>query len=315
MKIIEWLRKNALLTLVLLVIGYFLINLAKIFFGANLMYLNGPSKSSSTYQYSEGVDLAPGGSFSNLSGASLPSLPSRQNYSPQADVDNRLVIQESNMSLLVKDVTEIRNKIVQHAQTNGGYMVSSSVSNPQDAPTATVIVRIPSDRLENTLDYYRSLSVKVVSENLLGRDVTDQYIDIDTHIAQLERAKSRLEAILDNADKITDITSLTQQIISYQSQIDSYKGRQDALEKNAQLAKLTVYLSTDEIALPYAPSETFRPSVIFKLAVRSLVGTLRGLAIIGIWLGVYAVIWVPALVLFMFLHRWWKKRKSQVDLK
>ena len=56
----------------------------------------------------------------------------------------------------------------------------------------------------------------------------------------------------------------------YQSQIDSYKGQQDALKKNAQLAKLTIYLSTDEIALPYAPSETFRPQIIFKLAVRGI---------------------------------------------
>lgn len=308
---IEWIKKNKLLTLVLVVVTYFLLNFAKLFFGVNILSLDVPSTSKSTPQYSEGVALAPGSSFGSVSNVSLPSIGRQSDYTPQPDIDNRLVIQESNMSLLVKDVTDVRSKIVKYAQENKGYMVSSNVSNPQDAPTATVVVRVPSDKLEEALSFFHSLSIKVVSENLLGHDVTDQYVDIDTHIAQLERAKARLETILNDATKIADITSLTQQIITYQGQIDSYKGKQDALEKNAEFAKLTIYLSTDEIALPYAPSETFRPAVIFKLAVRSLVKSLRSLATLGIWIGVYAVIWIPALVVYIFLRKWLKKRKQQ----
>ena len=113
---------------------------------------------------------------------------------------------------------------------------------------------------------------------------------------------------VESAKEITDITNLTREIISMQNQIDSLKGQQDALTKKAQMAKLTIYLSTDEIALPYAPSETFRPNVIFKLAVRSLVGFLRGLAKMTIWLGVYSVVWIPAIVVYTFVRKWFKKR-------
>ena len=316
MKILERIKKNLLLVIVFLFAAYFLLNLSRAFFGVNLLDLSAPGGSKSSYQYPGEAGLVPGGSLESVSttGIKTPSLTSRNyEYTPQANVDDRLVVQESNMSLLVKDVTDVRNKIVKYAQGNGGYMVSSNVSNPQDAPSATVVVRVPSDKLEDALNYFHSLSVKVVSENLLGRDVTDQYVDIDTRIAQLERTKSRMEAILDQATEISDITNLTQQILSYQNQIDSYKGQQDALEKNAEFAKLTIYLSTDEIALPYAPSETFRPAVILKLAVRSLVKTLRGLATIGIWLGVYAVVWIPALAIYIFLKKWLRKRKQSTN--
>jgi hypothetical protein len=209
---------------------------------------------------------------------------------------------------LVPDVTDTRHTIVPSAHSAGGYMVNSNTNNPEEAPTATVIVRVPSNKLEETLSSYRAMGVKVVNENLVGTDVTDQYVDIDARIEQLENTKAKLEEILDRATSISDITNLTQQILSYQSQIDSYKGQQDALQKNANLAKLTVYLSTDEIALPYTPSETFRPSVIFKLAVRSMVTSLRGLAEWAIWIGVYAVIWMPLLSVYVLLTRWWKKR-------
>jgi hypothetical protein len=315
MKIFEWIKRNKFLTVVFLVVAYLVFNFVQILLGVNILSLDIPDASRSQYKQTsdEMAGLTPSGSFGASSGISLPSYspPSKQDYTPQPDVQNRLVIQESNLSLLVKDVVEVRNKILNYTNTNGGYMVNASTSNPQDAPTATVIIRVPSDRLQDALDYFHSLSVKIVSENLVGRDVTDQYVDIDTRIAQLERTRTRLEAILDQATQITDITNLTQQILSYQNQIDSLKGQQDALEKNAQLAKLTIYLSTDEMALPYAPSETFRPGVIFKLAVRSLVGTLRGLATLGIWVGVYAAIWVPAIALFIVIRRLLKRRRLQ----
>lgn len=306
-----WIKKHKLTTILLALVGFWLIsNLYNTFFGVNLLSLDIPGanqyKPSSSYGSAESVDSM---GISNISPLSSYS-PIGREYAPQADVEERLVIQESNLSLLVKDVVEVRNKILDFAKKSGGYMVNSSTSNPQDAPTATITIRVPSEKLQEVLDYFHSLSIKVVSENLVGRDVTDQYVDIDARIKTYEKTMARYESILESATEIADITNLTQQIIYTQNQIDSLKGQQDALEKNAQFAKLTIYLSTDEMALPYAPSETFRPGVIFKLAVRSLVGFLRGLAKLAIWIGVYAVIWVPALVIFKLARKWLKRRKA-----
>ncbi len=313
MAFFSWMKRNKLATVLLVIVGYFLLqSISKPFLGTNLntMSLDNASSGVSSYGMespsvgSTGKGIAPS---SERSTSIMP--PIAPDYAP-SDSKDRLVVQDSYLSLLVKDVTDTRAKIVKHASDAGGYMVNSSVNNPQDAPTSTVIVRIPSTKLEEALTFYRSLSVKVVSENLNGQDVTDQYVDIDTRIEQLEKTKTRLEEILDKATLVSDITNVTQQILSYQNQIDSLKGQQDALKKNAQLTKITLYLSTDEIALPYAPSETFRPAVIFKLAVRSLVTTLRGLATNLIWLAVYAVIWVPLVIAYVLLRKWWTKRKK-----
>lgn len=305
MALIEWVKKNKILTLVLLIVVYFAYNLVQSFFGVSLRGFNIPSTSTSMAPATTNLGSAGSSGFGEISNPTYT-----KEYTPQTDVENRLVIQESNLSLLVKDVTDVRNKIVGYAQDVKGYMVSSNVSNPQDAPTATVVIRIPAEKFEDALKYFHSLSIKVVSENLLGKDVTDQYVDIDKRIATYEATKARFEAILAEAKQISDITNLTQQIISIQTQIDNLKGQQMSLEKNAQLAKLTIYISTDEIALPYAPSETFRPNVIFKLAVRSLVSSLRKIASLLIWIGVYAVIWVPILAIIIFVRRRAKKKAN-----
>jgi len=304
---VTWIKNNKLLAVLLVIVAFFLLNSFGSFFRIRL-----PQQSVS-YPKLGGMDFEAGvvsESPANFGATRSNYLPPAPDYPPQAGVEDRLVIKESSLSLLVKDVVDSKNKILDYTKTSGGYMVSSSVSNPQDAPTATLVIRTPSDKLESALDYFHSLSVKVVSENLSGRDVTDQYIDIDARLKTLEATKERFESILVQATKIEDITNLTQRILNVQNQIDAYKGQQESLKQNAQLAKLTIYLSTDELALPYAPSETFRPNVIFKLAVRSLVGFARSLATYIIWVGVYSVVWVPALGIFLAIKRWRKRKIS-----
>jgi len=314
MPIITWVKKNKLTTALLIIVAYFIY---KNFFGVSIQRLTTTSRQ---YESSGSTGIAnpvfgpvSGAPASGIGKISLPNIyPPQQDYTPQPDATNRLVIQESNLSLLAKDVVDTRNKILAFATSVGGYMVNASTSNPQDAPTATVVIRVPSAKLQEALDYFHSLSIKVVSENLVGRDVTDQYVDIDKRIATYEKIKAKYEDLLDRATTIQDITNLTQQVINIQSQIDSLKGQQESLKQNANLAKLTIYLSTDEIALPYAPSETFRPNVIFKLAVRALVGTLRKFATYAIWIGVYSVVWIPVVIIYIVVRKWLQNRRNLI---
>jgi len=227
-------------------------------------------------------------------------------YAP-TETETRLVVEESTASLVVSNVRETSDKIIDHAKSISGYMVNTTMTNPEEAPFATVTIRVPAESLRSALDYFRSLAIKVTSENILGTDVTDEYVDIEARIATLEKTKAKFEEILNKATEIQDILNVQQQLVWIQDQIDALKGQQKYLEQTAKLAKITVYLSTDEYALPYAPTEAFRPKVIFKLAVRSLVSSLRGLAKVLIWLGVYAIIWVPAGVIAFFV---WKKKKA-----
>lgn len=309
-KLFSWIKNNKLIALLLLILTFLLFKplLTPIYYILQSRSVSreawpGPIQPMSGIS---SVKIAPG-----IGGAIPEIYPPQEDYAPQPAVEDRLVIEESYLSLLVKDVVSVRKQIVVHAQSQGGYMVSSQVSSPEEAPSATVIIRVPSETLEQTLDYLRSLAVKVVSENLTGQDVTDQYVDYDKRIVILEKTKAKFEEILIQAREISDITNLNREIINIQNQIDSLKGQQEGLSKRAQMAKLAIYLSTDEISLPYAPSETFRPNVIFKLAVRSLVGNLRKVAKLIIWIGVYAMVWVPILLLIW----WYRKSRQNITIK
>lgn len=301
-RIIDWVKRNKLITLIVIILLFFIVKeyLPGYFYGITPLQ--------KTYQAPMGefeavgdVGLAPSVGRGEIG---IPPIPSE--YAP-TETEERLVVEESSMSMVVTNVGEISDKIIDHAKSAGGYMVSSSLINPEEAPFATVVVRIPAENFRDALDYFRSLAVKVTSERILGTDVTDEYVDIEARLTTLEKTKAKFEEILEIATEVQDILNVQRQLIYIQDQIDALKGRQKYLEQTAKLSKITVYLSTDEYALPYAPTETFRPKLIFKLAVRSLVRTFRSVARALIWIGVYAIIWVPLGLIVFFIWKWRKK--------
>jgi len=229
-----------------------------------------------------------------------------QEVAPTPERKERLVVKNSWLSLLVKDVRGIQEKIVKRAEEEGGYMVNSQIESPGEKERGVVTVRIPVDKAEGMLRYIRSLGIRVVSENLIGRDVTDEYTDIQSRLKALYQTKAKFEEILSQADKVADILQVQRELVNLQQQIDNLKGKEQYLQKTAATVKITVYLSTDELALPYFPAQPWRPRAIFKQAMRSLVGTFRSMGTLLIWSGVYAVIWLPLLLLYLFF----RKKKS-----
>src|SRR3989338_10080059 len=191
-RIIVWIKANKLTSILLLIVFYFLFQ----------KYIS----SSLSYQrtYSGGADYSPALGMKvapqSLDLGMRPDymLP-QQEAAPTSDVSDRLVISESYLSLLVTNVAEAQKQIIQTAQSFGGYMVNSNLNNPQDAPTATVTVRVPSAKLQETLQSFRGLGVKVVSENLSGQDVTDEFVDNEARLETLEKTKAKFEEILNNA--------------------------------------------------------------------------------------------------------------------
>jgi len=276
--LIEWIKNNKLATLVIFLLLFLLLC-------SDLSSFMGVS-------YKEEGEFAPG------LGGTVETLPEGE-----TPTKGRVVIQESDLSLVVKDVSSTADWIVNYAEKEGGFMVSSTITRPEEVPLGTIVVRVPSKKLKEAIAYFRSLAVKVVEESLQGRDVTEEYADYEARIKTLKATIAQFEAIKERATKISDLVSITNEIINLQEQIDTYKGYLKALNEEATYSKITVYLATDEFALPYQPPAGFRPEVVLKQAVRSLLANLYAVGRALIWIGVYSVIWVPALAVVIFLRK------------
>jgi hypothetical protein len=215
----------------------------------------------------------------------------------------RMVSRNVQLSMVVKDVAQTVQTLIDTAEGAGGYMVSSTLTNPTQSGTATVAVRVLSKSLRDVTEAFKKLGVKVVSERVSGQDITDQYQDIKERLRLLEETKVKFENILKTSTDVQDTLSVLREIQQLQYQIDSLVGQEKYLASAAQYSLVTVTMSQDEYELPFAPDEPWSASNVFKQAVRKLIRTLRMFAEQLIWFGVFAVIWLPVVLVGFFIYR------------
>ena len=216
---------------------------------------------------------------------------------------NRLVIQDTSLSLQVNNVEEKIKEINNKALELGGFLINSNLSKPRGVGSGIISVRIPENRRREAMELFKKRAIKVVSENVSGTDVTDQYTDLQAQLEVLQKTKVKFEEIMDKAYTVSDLMNVQQQLINLQQQIDSVKGQQKYFEQSAKFSKITIYLSTDDLALPYAPTNEWRPAAVFKEAVRSLINNIRGLGNMLIWVAVFSPLWIPAIFVIRFAKK------------
>lgn len=298
-KIFDWIKSNFLSLILLVAIVY-------LFGGRQGMNLSGMRTSS------VGSGGFAGGSISMLAKNQMPPVfDSFEQSTAPVSSDLRMVVQDTSLSMQVKDVSEVMTGIEKLSVSMGGYMVNRSMYKPEGAATGSISIRVPVEKRADTLASIKLLGIKTVSENVSGHDVTDQYVDIQGRIDNLNKTKIKMTALQDQASRVQDLMDIQMQLNNIQSQIDSYVGQQKYLEQTAKLTRISVNLATDDLALPYSPDSAWRPAVVLKMAVRSMVGTLRLVANAVIWLVIYIPVAMVLGAVYLITKVIWRRIQSR----
>lgn len=305
----SWIKAHPAATILVLVLVYlFGRTILNSLFGISLLQTRiSPLSYEPSYSEVDAISMSGAGSLRSMS---LPPMEGSTN--PNVPTTNRKVATNTTLSLLVSDVRTTTTTLKTAAESLGGFLVNSSLAAPEEATSGNLSVRIPTSKLDSYLETVRTKAVRVVSENITGYDVTDQYKDIESRLTTLRSTKATFESFMARATTIDEILRVQQSIFSVQDQIDALIGQQTYIENTTATALVTLYLSTDELSLPYAPSAPWRPTVVFKTAVRALTLTLRQVGSLAIWLAVYSVLWLPALGLIYLVSHRAKKHTPQL---
>ncbi len=229
------------------------------------------------------------------------------NIAPRPDITDRRVITNASMSLQVKNVRDTLEIIKSSVKELGGYVVDSNINTPELGESGYITVRVPTNQLDEAMKRFRTISIKVVSENTSGSDITDQYTDIQERLTKLEATKTRFEEIYNRAVSIEDILNVQMQIFAVQDQIDYYKGQIEYLKNSSDTSLISINLATDELGLPYTPAQAWRPEAIFKEASRAMLMDLIKIGNGAIWIVVYVPFILVAWLIFVLIKRRIKK--------
>ncbi len=215
--------------------------------------------------------LAPVASSVNPTGvAPAPKMsPPAATDAPTADVIplDRMVIRDAKLTLQVNNVEVALQKVRDVADANGGYVTASHTylnkTSDQDQLVADVTIAVNSDTYDRAVQTIRGLATKVESEDGTSQDVTQEYVDLDANLRNLQASENAILKLIDKAQSIGDVLALQRELTNVRGQIERIQGRQRYLEHQTSTATISVNLHLPPVdqlgpgGTPWNPVATF----------------------------------------------------------
>ena len=240
------------------------------------------------------------------------SNPPADAQAPGAQQDlQRLVIKTADLSLQVDSARDAEAALRTLVGQLGGYVVKVETSGADESMTSHVIFRVPAERFDQALSGVQGLAKKLLSRTVGGDDVTEEFVDLESRLKNLEATRDRLQSFLDKAETVDDALKVNQSLSDLQGQIEQLKGRKQFLERSAALSTISVTLSPLPAIMSIVEDEGWQPLSVARNALRGLVSFGQGLATLAIVVLVWAPVWLPIMLLGLWLIRRLRRRVSQ----
>jgi len=238
---------------------------------------------------------------------------------------NRKIIKNADVRLLVKDTNVSVSRTTQIISDLGGYIISSRIWYQDyygnNLMYATITIGIPVEEFEHALNRLRDLSIRVLDENASGEDVTDQYVDLESQLVNLEATRARIQEFLQDAKTIDEALRINQELANIESQIEQIKGRMNFISDRSAFSTITVNFEPEFPILTPTPTSTPRPTVTpipwkpgdtFNDAKSTVTVAYQGIANFLIWLIVVILpIVVPPILILWFLWKFLNRKPNK----
>ncbi|MEM1210088.1 MAG: DUF4349 domain-containing protein [Planctomycetota bacterium] len=149
----------------------------------------------------------------------------------------------------VDDVQAAATRIANEAASIGGMVQSAEIRPAEgDAGTARLVLRVPADRLDASLDQVKGMLGKIGGLTVNAEDVTDQAVDLEARLKNLTAAEVELREILTTArqgsDGIKDVLAAQREITRVREQIERLTAQRDQLARRVIYATVVITLNT-----------------------------------------------------------------------
>jgi len=168
---------------------------------------------------------------------------------------DRMIVRTANMQLVVDDVRNTIDKITELAQNLEGYVVNSSSWKEGERIVGQITIRVPSSDFNHAMSVLRSMAVEVNSETTSSQDVTEEYIDLEATLRNLEATETQLLKLMEKAEKVEDILNVQRELSRVQQDIERTKGRMQYLERTSEMSLIQIVLEQSKLEVRFSASQ------------------------------------------------------------
>jgi hypothetical protein len=224
----------------------------------------------------------------------------------------RMIIKNGEMSLMVANTDRAIDLVTGAAVDSGGYIVSAKTWVQDGYKYATISMGVPSDQFEAVQRQLRTLAIEVLIDTASGQDVSDEYVDLQSQLTNLEATRARIREFLDKATKVDEALQVNAQLTEIEGQIGQVKGRMEYLKDRSAYSTILVNIEQQRPTPTPRPTATptyWQPGQTLSDAGDALGDILRNLGDLLIWLVVVvAPLAIPLVIVVLVVRRLRKKK-------
>jgi hypothetical protein len=239
-----------------------------------------------------------------MQASATQATPAMQNASTAV----RKVIEQANLSITLAQVQPAANRLEGLARANGGFVESMQWSDDQSHTNVQMTVRVPETEFERFVDSAKALGT-VSGFSQTGRDVTEQYNNLQQSIAQLTGQADAYTRLYNRAQSMQDMLQIQQALSNVNTQVSNLNQELHGLNRSVDLATVSLNLSANapEVSAPAHTTPVIDALVAsLRVLVKSMYALVTVIACLLPWVVLVAIVaWV-----WRLWSRWRKKKQA-----
>lgn len=214
------------------------------------------------------------------------------------------IIKDGRMGIRVADIEVSKSQIDSLVIRFGAYYANESFYNDNSQVSYSLQIRIPAKNFENFVQSIEHGKAEILHKSFDSRDVTEEFIDLETRLENKKAYLNRYQALLKKANSIKEILDIEEKIRALEEELESTQGRLNYL--NTQVAYSTLSL---EISKP--KDFSYKPEVRSKFSEKLKQSLTKG------WFGfvdfmlVLVRLWPFAIIAAVVIYVWRKRRTKK----
>lgn len=237
-----------------------------------------------------------------------------QNDSPQSidniekqEVSKKRIIKDGRLGIRVSELENTKSRIDSLIICHGGYYANERLNNSDWEISYSLNIRIPSVNFTRFISDIETGDGEILYKEINARDVTDQFIDLETRLENKRSYLKRYNDLLVKANSIKEILEIEEKIRVLEEEVESTTGRLKYMSDLVDYSTLDLTISKQR-DFRYNPVKRDRFSEKLKQSFsKGWFGFIDFLLfVINIW---------PFWIIIALIFYLWKKYKMKIKSK
>src|SRR6266568_5144605 len=184
----------------------------------------------------------------------LPSsAPAVNATAPVSEGWGRRIIRHAALHVELADVDQGVSRLTGVVEAAGGFISSTdSQVDQKGTARATITAYVPPAHFARVLGDLDGVG-RVTGRQIGGQDVSEEFVDLEARIRNLERHEGQLLSFMGKAQKVQDLLSLENELARVRGEIERTAGRLRFLKARTDLATIQVALVRAPLVAPLSP--------------------------------------------------------------